>query len=83
MFLSPPMQLIPAYGLAVVLGSKLKNEILYNMAHLLVSFYVLANSMVFYVFVSLMTGKWTASTNGISPLRCLAALALPVLLASR
>ena len=83
MFLSPPMQLIPFYGLAVVLGSKLKNEILYNVAHLLVSFYVLANSLVFYVFVSLMTGKWTASTNGISPLRWLAALALPVLLASR
>ena len=51
MFLSPPMQLIPFYGLAVVLGSKLKNEILYNVAHLLVSFYVLANAMVFYVFV--------------------------------
>ena len=83
MFLSPPMQLVPLYGLAVILASKLKNEILYNVAHLLVSFHVLANAMTFYVIGSLITGKWTASTNGISPLRWLASLALPVLLASR
>ena len=83
MFLSPPLQLLSFYGLAVVLFAKIKNEVLYNVAHQLVSLHVLANAVTFYVLGSLVTGNWTASSNGVSPLRWLACLALPVFLASR
>ena len=61
----------------------LKNEVLYNVAHMLVSLHVLANAITLYILASLVTGNWTASSNGVSPLRWLACLALPVFLASR
>ena len=83
MFLSPPLQLLPFYGLALVFFAKVKNELLYNVAHLLVSLHVLSNAITFYVLGSLITGNWTAASNGVSPLRWLACLALPVFLASR
>ena len=50
---------------------------------MLVSLHVLANAITFYVLTSLITGNWTASSHGVSPIRWLACLALPVFLASR
>ena len=50
---------------------------------MLVSLHVLANAITFYILASLVTGNWTANSNGVSPVRWLACLALPVFLASR
>ena len=53
------------------------------MAHLLLSLHVMANAICFYILGSIFTGNWTAGTHGVSPLRWLTCLALPVFLASR
>ena len=47
------------------------------------SLHVLANAVTFYILGSLVTGNWTASGHGVSPLRWMACLALPLFLASK
>ena len=43
----------------------------------------MANAICFYILGCIFTGNWTAGTHGVSPLRWLTCLALPVFLASR
>ena len=49
MFLSPPLQILPILGFLAVVFAKLKHEVLYNVASLLVSLHLLANAITFYI----------------------------------
>ena len=73
----------PFRHLVWILFYKAVKELYRRMVDKLISIQVLNTSLGLYCLVGFFTGNWTASTNGISPIRWLASLALPMLLASK